>query len=303
MRQKFLLLNIVFIAVLFLSSCNTKCISVSDQELAKIGQLIFINEGAGKVDNLTTWNKGEEFASLGIGHFLWYPQGKEYKFKETFPAVYKFIKTNGGQPPIWMEQMSSFDLPWSSRDEFYSQFNSPKMLSLRDFLLATIPQQSLFMAERLENSLPKILAAAPPGLREHVKSQFYRVANSPMGMYVLIDYVNFKGEGTLESERYNGQGWGLLQILEGMNGTEQGMSALQEFAAGAERVLLRRVQDSPPERGEQRWIPGWKNRIKTYTSQDIISYYQSSPNTQEKSDSELTRVFEDIYRNLVCGQS
>ena len=32
----------------------------------------------------------------------------------------------------------------------------------------------------------------------------------------LIDYVNFKGEGVLETERYRGRGWGLLQVLEGM---------------------------------------------------------------------------------------
>ena len=303
MRQNLILVNIFLIALILLSSCNTKCISVSDQELAKIGQLIFINEAGGKVDNLTTWNEGEEFASLGIGHFLWYPKGREYKFKETFPAVYELIIANGGQPPMWMEVLQTFDLPWNSRQEFYSQFNSPKMVSLREFLVETIPQQSQFMAERLEASLPKILEAAPPGQREHIKTQFYRVANSPMGMYVLIDYVNFKGEGTLQSERYNGQGWGLLQILEGMHGKQEGMPALKEFAAGAERVLLRRVQNSPPERGEQRWIPGWKNRLSTYTSQDVISYYETSSNTQEKDDSQLNRVFEDIYRNLVCGQS
>lgn len=291
------------VLTLFISSCNTKCISVSDRELQKIGQLIFINEGGGKVENLTTWNKGEEFASLGIGHFIWYPKGKEYRFYEIFPVVYKFIISNGGKAPIWMEQMAEFDLPWNSREQFYNEFGSPKMVSLREFLVKTIPQQSLFMAGRLEDSLPKILEAAPPENREHIKEQFYRVANSPMGMYVLIDYVNFKGEGTLESERYNGHGWGLLQVLEGMNGTEGGMPALKEFADGAEAVLLRRVGNSPPERGEKRWIPGWQNRIKTYTSQDIASYYESSPNNQKSDQESITETVSDIYRNLVCGQT
>ncbi len=289
------------ILALFVSSCSTKCISVSDEELEVIGQLIFINEGAGKVENLTTWNEGEEFASLGIGHFIWYPEGKEYRFYEIFPVVYEFINSNGGSPPKWMKELPTFDLPWNSREEFYADFEGPRMVSLREYLLETIPQQSLFMAGRLEASLPKILEAAPPELREHIKTQFYRVANSPMGMYVLIDYVNFKGEGTLESERYNGQGWGLLQILAGMQGTEKGMPALQEFSAGAERVLLRRVRNSPPERGEERWIPGWKNRIKTYTSQEVISYYESGSESQGSEDSELIAVFEDMYRDLVCG--
>ncbi|MGB2693511.1 MAG: hypothetical protein WBC96_13555, partial [Thermodesulfobacteriota bacterium] len=73
MNQKLIPITLSLFFILFLSSCNTKCISVSDYELEKIGQLIFINEGAGKVENLTTWNEGEEFASLGIGHFIWYP--------------------------------------------------------------------------------------------------------------------------------------------------------------------------------------------------------------------------------------
>lgn len=303
MHQKLILTSLTLIFVLFLSSCSTRCISVSDQELEIIGQLIFINEGAGKVENLTTWNEGEEFASMGIGHFIWYPEGKEYRFYEIFPIVYEFIKSNGGVPPMWMEEMSSFDLPWNSREQFYSQFQTPKMVSLREFLLETIPQQSLFMAGRLEESLPKILEAAPADRREHIKKQFYRVANSPMGMYVLIDYVNFKGEGTLETERYNGQGWGLLQILEGMNGTEQGMPALEEFAAGAQRVLLRRVGNSPPERGEKRWIPGWRNRIKTYTSPEIISYYNSDRNSSQNGYSNLKEVINEIYRDLVCSQT
>lgn len=303
MNHKLIPITISIFFVLFLSSCNTKCISVSDKELEKIGQLIFINEGGGKVENLTTWNEGEEFASLGIGHFIWYPKDKEYRFYEIFPVAYDFIKSNSGQPPQWMEEMAEFDLPWDSREQFYNEFESPKMVSLREFLLATIPQQSLFMAGRLEKSLPKILESAPPEMHDHIRQQFYRVANSPMGMYVLIDYVNFKGEGTLETERYNGQGWGLLQILEGMNGTEKGMPALQEFADGAQRVLLRRVSNSPPERGEKRWIPGWNNRIKTYTSQDISSYYRPTPDSNQTDQESITEIVRDMYRNLVCGTS
>jgi len=296
-------LSLILVLVLFISACDTNCISVSDEELDKIGNLIFINEGAGKVENLTAWNEGEEFASLGIGHFIWYHKDKEYRFYETFPLVYEFIKSQGAKAPDWMEEMPTLDLPWDSRQEFYSDFQTPKMVSLRLFLLETIPQQSLFMAGRLEKSLPKILEASSEESREHIKKQFYRVANSPMGIYVLIDYVNFNGEGTLESERYNAQGWGLLQVLEGMKGTQQGLPALKEFAAGAERVLIRRVSNSPPERGEKRWIPGWKNRIKTYTSEDVATYYKSDSETTETDYSNLTKVIQKIYRNLVCGLS
>ena len=70
----------------------------------------------------------------------------------------------------------------------------------------------MFIFKRLEASLEKMLEASDN--KENVKKQFYRVANSPNGLYPLIDYVNFKGEGTNPKERYTGQGWGLLQVLE-----------------------------------------------------------------------------------------
>jgi len=249
-------------------SCTEEKLCIPEDELELIGELIFINEGAGKVENLTAWNEGEEFASLGIGHFIWFPRGEEYRFYETFPVVLKFLRQRGAVVPEWIEEMPDPELPWSTREEFYSDFESPRMVSLREFLLDTVPLQTLFMAQRLQHSLPKILNAAPEGDREHIKAQFYRVAETPMGMYVLVDYVNFKGEGIVESERYNAQGWGLLQVLTEMKGTGPGTPALQEFAEKAEFVLVRRVGNSPPERNEKRWIPGWRNRIKTYVSPD-----------------------------------
>jgi hypothetical protein len=252
----------------FMYSCSEEKICIPEEELEIIGELIFINEGAGKVENLTTWNEGEEFASLGIGHFIWFPRGKEYRFFETFPVVLEFLQGRGAELPPWIEGMPVPELPWSTREEFLREFDSPKMVSLRKFLLETVPLQSLFMAGRLEESLPKILNAASESDREHIKTQFYMVANSPMGMYVLIDYVNFKGEGVVESERYNGQGWGLLQVLREMSSPEPGIAALEDFSDKAEFVLLRRVRNSPPERNEKRWIPGWKNRINTYKNEE-----------------------------------
>ncbi len=92
-----------------------------------------------------------------------------------------------------------------------------------------------------------------------MQQQFYRIANSPNGLYALIDYVNFKGEGTSPKERYNNLGWGLLQVLETMPGTGDAMS---EFVQAADFVLTRRVQNA--SRDESRWLPGWRNRLKTY---------------------------------------
>lgn len=138
------------------------------------------------------------------------------------------------------------------------------MIILRKFLIDTIPVQTSLLVNRFQMSLDNLLRYSSKELHDHIKTQFYRVANSPMGMYALIDYVNFKGEGTNPSERYMGEGWGLLQVLEEMNGTETGIAALNEFVKTADKVLARRVANSPPERNEKRWLPGWKNRLNTY---------------------------------------
>jgi hypothetical protein len=76
-----------------------------------------------------------------------------------------------------------------------------------------------------------------------------------------MDYVNFKGEGTSPTERYQGEGWGLLQVLAGMSDSG---SPTVAFSKSADRVLTRRVELSPSARGEKRWLPGWRNRLATY---------------------------------------
>ena len=100
--------------------------------------------------------------------------------------------------------------------------------------------------------------------KENVRKQFYRVANSPNGLYPLIDYVNFKGEGTNPDERYKGQGWGLLQVLENMKGTGSEKAAVVEFSNSAKFVLQRRVDNSDPSRNEKKWLEGWFKRCDTY---------------------------------------
>jgi len=140
------------------------------------------------------------------------------------------------------------------------------MKQLRAFLVDTIDLQTEFLIARLEVALPKMLAEASVGERDNVQRQFDRLASDPSGCFALIDYVNFKGEGTLATERYRGQGWGLLQVLENMQRADS-QSALDEFVTSAKTVLRRRVANSPPERGESRWLPGWLARVDGYRAQ------------------------------------
>lgn len=222
-----------------------------------IGQKIWRNEGLGKVENLTVWNPGEEFPSLGIGHFIWYPAGVSGPFEESFPQLLQALQQERAIPQ-WLRDTQH--APWNSRDAFYAEINTPRMNELRQLLQQTIPQQTAFIIRRLEAALPKMAATlASEQQRRHVEQQFHRVASSPNGLYALIDYVNFKGEGTSPKERYNGQGWGLLQVLEKMPGKGDAMA---EFAQAADVVLTHRVQNAP--RDETRWLPGWRNRLKSY---------------------------------------
>jgi hypothetical protein len=234
-------------------------IRISDAEAESIGKKIWRNECAGTKDGLTSWNKGEDFPSLGIGHFIWYPAGKRGPFKESFPGLIDFLQSQGVRLPEWL--VAAKACPWSDRASFMADFNGPKLTGLRDLLASTVGQQARYAALRLEAALPKMLEAAPAAERDQIRTHFYRVANSPGGLYALMDYVNFKGEGTSSTERYQGEGWGLLQVLAGMS--ESG-SPTAAFSKSADRVLTRRVELSPPARGEKRWLPGWRNRLATY---------------------------------------
>ena len=167
--------------------------------------------------------------------------------------------------PAWLHPDTA--CPWNSRSEFQQAQGGRQMSELRQMLAGTVSWQAKFSARRLEAALPKMLAAAPAGQREEVQRQFYRVAASPNGVYALVDYVNFKGEGALPTERYQNQGWGLLQVLIGMGpdaAGQPGKAATEEFSRSAARVLTQRVANAPAERQESKWLPGWKNRVATY---------------------------------------
>jgi len=250
---------LVFLGV---SAASAGSITVSKAEALRIGKKIWQNECNGTISGLTSWNSGEDFASLGIGHFIWYPEGKRGPFEESFPKLIRFMSDRGVDVPAWLRPPRS--CPWSSRSEFARAQDSPQMRELRAFLTETVDLQAQFLVDRLEAALPRMLEETASGNRAHVEQQFARVANSAQGCYALIDYVNFKGEGVLPTERYQGEGWGLLQVLEEMRGTSAGRDAVEEFARAAGAVLTRRVRNSPPERKEARWLPGWLKRVSSY---------------------------------------
>jgi hypothetical protein len=240
-------------------------ISLTHSEALAIGKKIWQNECNGTIAGLTSWNEGENFASLGIGHFIWYPKGQRGPFEESFPTLVSFIAKRGAKLPGLLLGIGERPCPWNSRAEFLHAQNTSEMKQLRQFLADTLDLQAEFLISRLQNAPPKMLAEAAPSDRANVQQQFERLASTPQGCYALVDYVNFKGEGVLHSERYQGQGWGLLQVLENMHGTSPGAAAVDEFARSAKAILTRRVQNAPAERRESRWLSGWLQRVNSYT--------------------------------------
>jgi hypothetical protein len=240
-------------------------ITISHSDALKVGKRVWQNECNGTTSGLTSWNQGEDFASLGIGHFIWYPKGRQGPFEESFPKLVSFVSSRGAKLPTLLLGVGRVQpCPWNSRAEFLQAQNTVEMNQLRRFLVDTIDLQAEFLVARLEASLPKMLAEAAPVDRTNVQKQFERLTKTPQGCYALIDYVNFKGEGVLHTERYQGQGWGLLQVLEAMQSNSDS-GAPDEFARAAKVVLTRRVQNAPLDRHESRWLTGWLRRVNSYS--------------------------------------
>lgn len=260
--KKCFLLQLAVLAAVFcqvLPSARAEEFRIPPATAQKIGHRIWQNECGGTVPGLTSWNKGEAFGSFGIGHFIWYPKGGRRTYEESFPALAAFLASRRVPVPAWIR---SRDCPWRDRHAFEAAKGSGPMRELRDLLANTIALQGEFAAQRSIRSLPKILAAAPPGQRALIEGRFRALSATGGGLYCLMDYVNFKGEGTNPAERYQGTGWGLLQVLQNMRGTPGPAQAPAEFAIASRVTLDRRIQLAPKPEGQ--WRAGWFSRCDSY---------------------------------------
>jgi len=259
-----MLWTLAFLACITPGTQILAAVARSHGDALRIGRKIWQNECNGTIAGLTSWNEGENFASLGIGHFIWYPKNQRGPFEESFPKLVSFIASRGAELPALLLRIDETPCPWNSRAEFLHAQHTPAMNQVRQFLANTVDFQAEFLIARLQNALPKMLAEAAPSDRTNVQQQFERMASTQEGCFALADYVNFKGEGVLHTERYQGQGWGLLQVLESMHGIEPA-TAVNEFSRSAKTVLKRRVQNAPPQRHESRWLSGWIQRVNSYS--------------------------------------
>ena len=129
--------------------------SLSDASYDWIGSRIYQNEANGEADKLTHWNEGEDFPSLGIGHFIWFPRGIDAPFDEQFPGMVSFVRQNTPdnlQMPDWLQELEPFDAPWISKKQFDQVRSSPEMSALRTWLVETQQYQARYIVSALNNA-------------------------------------------------------------------------------------------------------------------------------------------------------
>lgn len=245
-----------------------------NNDLNWIANQVYRNETSGSAFNLVTWNRRETFPSLGIGHFIWYPQGQRGPYTETFPAFLDYCRAHSIALPAWLQHYPPLGgAPWLTKMAFDYAQNDFEMQELRRFLEQTQTVQISFMLDRLNDSLPKLLEPLDISDQEWVLNQYLALKQTPGGLYPLLDYTNFKGEGINPNERYQGQGWGLLQVLLTMEPVQPGPQALHEFARAADLILIQRVANAPWDRQEQARLMGWRKRISTYRPSLMLAAY------------------------------
>src|SRR5437764_9867883 len=174
-------LTIIMLANSFLHAA----IDISSADAQRIGKRIWQNECGGTISGLTSWNVGENFASLGIGHFIWYPKGQRGPFDESFPKLVRFVSAHGAKLPQFLLAGDDTFCPWNSRAEFQEAIDSPKMRQLRQFLVDTIHLQAQFLIARLQAPLPKMVAQAAD--RENVQIQFGSGTSSTKGCSSIVE--------------------------------------------------------------------------------------------------------------------
>ncbi|AUM13426.1 hypothetical protein [Ketobacter alkanivorans] len=239
----------------------------SRSALIRIGDWIYRNECNRQRQCLVDWNQGESFPSLGIGHFIWYPANLDQGYTESFPQLIQYLRSRNAPIPKWLERLHPFDAPWPNRNEFIGSANSENIEILRQFLEQHTAEQTEFMMQRLQLALPRLVEHTAPPQRRTLLQKLDALCNTSRGWYGLIDYVNFKGEGLTAGETYQGQGWGLLQVLQNM---DESSSPNDAFAQSAANILTRRAALAPKPIEQQKWLPGWLKRVNSYRGEAML---------------------------------
>lgn len=242
---------------------------LADADYYWIASRIFDNETNGKLQYLAHWNNGEDFPSLGIGHFIWFPAGVDAPFDESFPTMLADVRRRADQcapAPGWLAGPDVSDAPWADKASFDAADDDPRLVELRAWLARTAPQQAQYIVASFNarwNALQ-----LEDGDKDELTRLLRRLLSTSQGLFAVVDYYNFKGLGSNPRERYAGEGWGLVQVLRDIVAPARAGDAdlVTLFSEATANRLALRVVNAPPERNEGRWLEGWHRRVAAYKS-------------------------------------
>jgi hypothetical protein len=243
---------------------------LSDADYQKIATGIFNNETGGQYEKLAYWGQGEDFPSFGIGHFIWFPYNVDAPFDEQFPAMVGFVRKAAGDRfplPDWLHVLQPLDAPWTSKQQFDADLSSSELAELRQWLWDTRHYQARFVVSAFKERWEQL--QLDNDQRADYNHLLQTLMKTSDGLFAVMDYYNFKGLGNNPRERYQEQGWGLLQVLQEMLKLQDkavtNKDYLQNFSTAAANRLKLRVSLAPAKRQESRWLPGWLKRLSQYT--------------------------------------
>jgi hypothetical protein len=242
--------------------------SISHSEMSWLGDKIYQNECASKPENLTFWGEGEDFPSMGIGHFIWFTGEGGEPFYETFPAMFEYV-AQFKSPPSWMVELSPFVSPWKSKRAFDNSLHSARLIELKQWLLSTRGHQAQFIVNQFSVRFENALLSLDKQRGKQYQKIINRMLAFKLGRFALIDYVNFKGLGNI-NEQYQGEQWGLISVLDSMLARDieidkiTDTQLLKALIDSAKLRLKLRVKLAPKERMENRWLKGWYKRLDGY---------------------------------------
>ncbi len=260
--------NITLIITIILLTYHTSfCLSTHDKK--RIGEQIWLNETNKREEYLVYWSLNESFPSLGIGHFIWYPKGHKSPYTQQFPLLIEHFKKNGIVLPERLKNNYNEGAPWQSREEFLQ--DEQRRTELIKLLLSTIDLQISFIINQFEAQLPLLIQAAPKEQQEKLNAYVTLMFLSTLGIYALIDYLHFKGNGLNPQEEVNGQRWGLLQAMLNLPDNLTQDNITKAFAISTAEILLRLIKNSTPTYSRITFLPGWMKRVHSYANDKLFS--------------------------------
>lgn len=226
----------------------------NEEKMTSLENKIRTNKSSSQ-DKVIYWHLHEPFPYLGVGQFIWFPKDASFSYEEDFPSLLKFMQERGHKLPEWLD--SRFTCPWSTRQEF--EKDQKKQQELKETLELGFELQIKFLVSHTFETFEKIIKSFDEKDRTLMEDKFKQLLEDPRGLYVLIDYCQFKGTGLSEKEFKDGYGFGLKQVIKELPNDALNIEC---FVKTAKDILKNRVKNSNGD--DEKWLSGWMSRLDRY---------------------------------------